>query len=94
MTRPGYVLCNGGIMTRIECIIQRFEEENAKKFDLTLSNNIFYPSHPNKDMPLYARYKDANVEYYFRCYIANFCYRLLDTGYDLDENNKFVKVRK
>jgi len=81
-------------MTRIECITQRFEEENFGNYDLTLSGNNFVSSHPNKDIPLLARYKDANAEHLYRCYIANFCYRLLDTGYDLDENNKFVKVRK
>ena len=81
-------------MTRIECITQRFEKENSENYDLTLSEKNFVASHPNKDIPLLARYKDANVEYYYRYYIANFCYRLLDTGYDLDENNNFVKVRK
>lgn len=80
-------------MTRIECITQRFEEEYSI-LDLSLSSGTFIPSHPNKDIPLRSRYKNDNTEFLYRCYIADFCYRLLDTGYDLDKNNKFVKVRK
>ena len=80
-------------MTRLECITQRFEEE-YNILDLTLSSGTFIPSHPNKDIPLLSRYKNDNIEHLYRSYIADFCYRLLDTGYDLDANNKFVKVRK
>lgn len=73
-------------MTRIECITQRFEEDFANSgLDLTLFEIKSVES---------IRYQKPDVQYFYISYIAKFCNRLLDTGYDLDDNNKFVKVRK
>jgi len=73
-------------MTRIECITQRFEEEYSNcGLDFTLFELESVES---------IRYQNPDVQYFYISYIAKFCNKLLDTGYDLDENNKFVKVRK